>query len=203
MRTADVTMPPRPQGFTLIELMVALAIAALLLMLGVPSFTTFLRNSEIRSTTESIVNGLRAARTEATRRNERVKFTLAGGGDASWQIDSIKPDPLTCELDDSPDAQNPIQKYSSGEGGANVKYEPIPKTAVSVVFNGLGQAVTSGPCAAEVPIGWLKISSTVSGDWHNLQINVTTDDTDALATIRVCDPALNSPPTPDPRGCHP
>ena len=60
------------RGFTLIELMVALAIAALLLLLGMPSFTTFLRNSEIRSTAESLVNGLRAASAEAARQNKRV-----------------------------------------------------------------------------------------------------------------------------------
>ena len=40
---------------------------ALLLLLGLPSFTTFMRNSELRSTSESILNGLRAAITEAIR----------------------------------------------------------------------------------------------------------------------------------------
>ena len=35
------------RGFTVIELMVAIAIAALLVFLAAPSFTTFLRNSEM------------------------------------------------------------------------------------------------------------------------------------------------------------
>ncbi len=81
--TADVTTQRHRQGFTLIELMVALAIAALLLLLGMPSFTTFVRNSEIRSTSESIINGLRAATTEAANRNRPVTFSLKGSG-ADW-----------------------------------------------------------------------------------------------------------------------
>ena len=68
-RLLMITGRAKPPGFTLIELMVALAILALLLLLGVPSFTTFMRNSEIRSTAESIINGLRAASTEAANRN--------------------------------------------------------------------------------------------------------------------------------------
>ena len=74
---ADVTAPRHARGFTLIELMVALAIVALLLLIGMPSFTTFLRNSEIRSTSESLVNGLRAASAEAANRNQTVTFELA------------------------------------------------------------------------------------------------------------------------------
>ncbi len=79
-------MQARPQGFTLIELMVALAIAALLLLLGMPSFTTFVRNSEIRSTSESIINGLRAATAEAANRNQKVTFELASATGADWKF---------------------------------------------------------------------------------------------------------------------
>ena len=68
----------KEKGFTLIELMAALAILALLLLLGMPSFISFLRNSEIRSTAESIINGLRTASAEATRRNSRIAFTFTG-----------------------------------------------------------------------------------------------------------------------------
>jgi type IV fimbrial biogenesis protein FimT len=67
-----MAMPTLIRGFTLLELVVAMTITGMLLMLGMPSFTTFLRNSEVRSTAESISNGLRAARTEATRLNQPV-----------------------------------------------------------------------------------------------------------------------------------
>jgi type IV fimbrial biogenesis protein FimT len=84
-------MDSRIRGFTFLELMVALTIMGMLLMLGMPSFTTFVRNSEVRSTTESISNGLRAARSEATRLNRPVSFTLAAGTDPSWTINVFNP----------------------------------------------------------------------------------------------------------------
>ena len=48
-----------------IEFMVVVTSTGMLLMLGMPSFTTFLRNREVRSTAEAISNGLRAPRSEA------------------------------------------------------------------------------------------------------------------------------------------
>ena len=72
-------MPSRLRGFTLLELVVALTITGMLLTLGMPSFTTFLRNSEVRSTAESISNGLRAARSEATRLNCAGELHPRGG----------------------------------------------------------------------------------------------------------------------------
>ena len=70
----------------MIELMLALAIVALLLLIGMPSFTTFLRNSEVRSTAEAMINGLRMSTAEAANRNTKVTFTLDGGGSGDWAI---------------------------------------------------------------------------------------------------------------------
>ena len=81
-----MTALERIRGFTLIEMLVGFAIVALLLLLGMPTFTTYLRNSEIRSTAESIVNGLRTASAEAANRNVPggVTFAIIGGGGAGW-----------------------------------------------------------------------------------------------------------------------
>ena len=58
-------MVMRIRGITMVEFMVVVTIMGMLLMLGMPSFTTFLRNSEVRSTAQSVSNGLPAARSEA------------------------------------------------------------------------------------------------------------------------------------------
>ena len=55
------------------------------MLLGMPSFITYLRNSEIRSNAESLINGLRTASAEATRQNAKVTFTSLTGG-ADWKI---------------------------------------------------------------------------------------------------------------------
>ena len=61
-------------GFTLIELMVAIAIAAVLLTLGVPAMSTYLQRAKVGAVTQSLQSSLQAARAEAIRRNQQVDF---------------------------------------------------------------------------------------------------------------------------------
>ena len=55
----------RLRGFTLVELVVTIAIAAILMMFAAPSFVNFRRNSELTSTTNTLTASLNAARSEA------------------------------------------------------------------------------------------------------------------------------------------
>lgn len=55
-------------GFTLIELVVTVTLAAVLLMIGVPSFVAYQRSSELTSAANSFVAALGAARGEAMKR---------------------------------------------------------------------------------------------------------------------------------------
>ncbi len=58
----------RTRGFTLIELMVTLAVAAVMMTLAAPSFVAFMRNSELVSQANAMVAALNTARTEAMKR---------------------------------------------------------------------------------------------------------------------------------------
>ena len=185
-----MVMPTLTRGFTLLELVVALTITGMLLMLGMPSFTTFLRNSEVRSTAESISNGLRAARTEATRLNQPVSFTLAGGGDTSWSINTFNPIAGTL-------IQPPIQQYSRLEVGKSAKVASLPAAAVSVTFNGLGRIISPSPIATP-NLQQIDVSSVVNGEARTLRIYA-----DDVHGIRMCDPdpALRILTPPDARAC--
>lgn len=59
--------PGRTAGFTLIELMVTIAIVALLLTIGLPSFQSSLRSNRIATTTNELMASLALARSEAIR----------------------------------------------------------------------------------------------------------------------------------------
>jgi type IV fimbrial biogenesis protein FimT len=61
-------MKNRSRGFTLMELMVVLAIAGTLLAIGVPSFREFLRNNKMASVANDLLGGIQTARTEAIKR---------------------------------------------------------------------------------------------------------------------------------------
>lgn len=178
------------RGFTILELMVALTIAAMLLTLGVPSFTAFLRNSEIRSTAEAISNGLRFARTEATRLNRPVSFTLAGGSDPGWEINVFDPAALTL-------IQPPIRTYSKLEAGKSTKAVIAPATALAVTFNGLGRVISPSPIARP-NLQQIDVASIVTNEARTLRIYV-----DDVHGIRLCDPdpAIKALVPSDARAC--
>jgi type IV fimbrial biogenesis protein FimT len=69
-------------GFTLIELAVTLAVAAILFSIGVPAFTGFIRNIEISTAANDFFASINLARAEAIQRGLRVDLVPADeGGD--------------------------------------------------------------------------------------------------------------------------
>lgn len=71
-------------GFTLVELLIAVAVIGITASIAAPSYNAFIANTKIRTTAESIINGLQLARAEAIKRNLAVTFTL--NNDSSWSV---------------------------------------------------------------------------------------------------------------------
>lgn len=85
----------RDRGFTLIELMLVVAIAAVLMGFGVPSVTGILNSNRLTSASNALLSSLRLARSEAFKRNGRVivcksadgdTCTSAGGWEQGWIV---------------------------------------------------------------------------------------------------------------------
>ena len=66
----------RSRGFTLIETIITVAIAAILLTMALTSFNTMMASARTRSVAESILAGLQMARSEAIARNAPMRFQL-------------------------------------------------------------------------------------------------------------------------------
>jgi len=63
---------PRQSGFTLIELMVTITVAAILITLAVPNFILLIQNNRITSATNDFITVLNQARAEAVKRGNVV-----------------------------------------------------------------------------------------------------------------------------------
>jgi prepilin-type N-terminal cleavage/methylation domain-containing protein len=70
-------------GFTLLELMIVLAVIAVLLSWGMPSLTQSIRNNQVLAQGNELIAMLHFAKSEALRRNTDVRIDLVAGED-SW-----------------------------------------------------------------------------------------------------------------------
>ncbi len=83
------------RGFSLIELMITLAVIVVLLTVGVPTFNTFIKNNRLKTATNNLVTALNLARSEAIKRGLRVSVcksadgatcAAANGWDQGWIV---------------------------------------------------------------------------------------------------------------------
>ena len=71
-RHNSFAQPIRSHGFTLVELMVTVAVIGILAVIAVPGMTALINNSRLNAQAEELVSSLQLARAEAVRRNARV-----------------------------------------------------------------------------------------------------------------------------------
>lgn len=69
---AQYSKPLAERGFSMVELMITIAIAAILLALAVPSFTSFLNSNRVTSQANELLANFQLARLESIRRGARV-----------------------------------------------------------------------------------------------------------------------------------
>jgi type IV fimbrial biogenesis protein FimT len=185
-------------GFTLVEVLVAVAIIALGLTLGVSSYRQWVQNTQIRNAAESVQNGLQRARAEAVGRNSNVAFLLTGTGavpDSSWQV-----------YDVSASAANPasavIDARLASEGSKNVTASGVAADgateATIVTFSSLATVVANAGSPVPPTLRAVNLTSTVlpAADSRNLRVTIGINGVGS--NIRMCDPNL---PASSPAAC--
>jgi len=71
-------------GLTLIELMVVIAVAAILIAVSISSFNRIIERQQLRQAAEALKSDMQLARTEAIKRSANVIVVRNTGADGSW-----------------------------------------------------------------------------------------------------------------------
>lgn len=199
------------RGFTLIEVIVVVAIVGILLSLGLSSYAQFVSNARVRASAQTFLSGLQNARAEAVRRNASVDFVLtdvvltgastpadiaaaaatASGSDftgANWLVRTASATPEMIEF----------KLGAEGSGRAQGDASPVQVLggAGVVTFNGLG-ATTLGAAVTyqfTSPGAGNCVSDATPGPVRCLNVLVAPG-----GQARLCDPAATA--AGDTRGC--
>jgi len=153
-------------GFTLVELMVTVAVIAILMNIALPSFNNMMKSARIRAAAEAVTNGLQKARGEAIARNKNVEFVLAA--DTSWTVKEAGVNGPQIEL------------RPASEGSADVTRTVIPAGATTVTFNNLGRVTTNADASQILT----DITTSISGV-KSLKVQIK-----AGGNSKMCDPSL-------------
>lgn len=148
-------------GFTLIELIVVVALAAILMTLAVPSFQNIVANNRVTAHTNELVMAINMARSEAVKRNVRVILCRSANPTAA-----------------TPTCGGSANTWTTGwllfaSGDANQTYQAAVDTLIRV-----GDAARTG----------IRIRTNGTAD-NNLQINSngTTNEGGGTAAFAICD----------------
>lgn len=173
-------------GFSLIELMMVVAILAIVSSIAFPSLNTMIKNSQIRNAAESIQNGIQLARAEAVKRNTPVQFDLRGTNSA-WTICTL-PAAAGASCPGTDDATT-IQSRAANDGSSSditVAVTNSTPSATPFVFNSLGAMTSPVPTSNGLVAVTLGISTTaLATGARNMRVLIS-----AGGNIKLCDLAL-------------
>ncbi|MDO8892662.1 MAG: GspH/FimT family pseudopilin [Sulfurimicrobium sp.] len=176
----DAHSAQKEKGFTLIELMITIAILGLTLALAMPAYTVWIQNTRIRSAAESFVNGLQLARNEGVRRNSTVEFVVGTG--SAWTVK------CTAVTPGCPDT-NAIQNRTIGEGSSS-SVTVTPNNGGTIRFDSFGRMIFPVPGAGSTVRFDIDNTLLTAADSRDLRITIDTG-----GNIRMCDPNVVAPDT--------
>lgn len=172
---------PFETGFTLVELMIVVAIAAILLGVGVPSLKDWTSESKMRNRAESIQQGLSLAKSQAMARNWFASFTVTPDGGWTVACAPAKDDNAN-GVEDSGDCIF-TRTVRGGDISQSAYTQAVaPLSATTVTFGPMGTVVANrdaGPSAS-----LQRVDFTPSSGPRSVRVQVN-----AGGQVKLCEPS--------------
>jgi type IV fimbrial biogenesis protein FimT len=172
----------RVPGFSLVELAVVLAIAAVVLALAMPDLREAMRAQQIRTGVHDLFDAINLARAEAMTRNERVELIPRDSGGVDWTRG------WTVFVDRDGDRQpgagdDIIAVHGPLAAGMAADFSfTSPAPPYYIAYNGAGRSCSA---ASSAQARWGTLSLFHGRQLRRIKINM-------LGRARVCDPARDS-----------
>ena len=171
---ADMSTVNKQFGFSLVELMIAIAIFGLVATLAIPSYRQWIENSRIRNAAETIQNGLQKARAQAVSNNAQVRLVL--GANSAWTIECVAVTAVCPAV---------IEDHKASEGASDtITIAALPAGATTLTYTNLGSRSAN---AGELTAVNIDSSALAASDTRDLRVVIGTG-----GNVRMCDPNLAS-----------
>lgn len=147
------------KGFTVIELMIVIAIAAILATLAGPSFTSFMNNTSQNSAFSQLQGDLNRARSEAIKRNARVLVCNSTTGSSCSTATDWSSGWVVC-----------FDADANNDCDATTASNPNPQVVRNALKDTLTLSVTATPIRFN-PVGTASgsFTFTLAGSWDGAQ----------------------------------
>ena len=174
------------RGFTLPELMVTVAVLAILLVAAVPSFIDFFDKNRVRGAGDGLISLISSARAEAVKNNLDVNIAMEGSG-AAWCVGANAATPpsggnpaspaVACDCSDTADTT----ACKVGGQRSAIELGAYPDVQVGMLPPAL---VFDSRLGTIVPLGARSVTLTSPRGKYDLAVQVN-----ALGQARLCIPS--------------
>jgi type IV fimbrial biogenesis protein FimT len=183
---------------SLVEVLVAIGIIALVIGLGAPTALTWIQNLQIRNAGEAILNGLQTARLEALRRNTTVAFEVTDPNSTAWHVCVFDLTTLACAVPDI--ATGDPGGQANARVGVQTQFtnfnEPLDagsNVPSLVAFDPFGRVSPQSPTnIARLDV---RNPTLTQNDERRMSIAIS-----VAGQVRMCDPQLSK--SVNPQGCQ-
>ena len=159
----------RHKGFTLIELMVAMAVMAVFVTVAVPAFQTLTMNNRLITQNNSLISSLNLARSEAAKRVVTVTVCASANqtscsGDNRWEKGWILFSDVDAQGDIDVGTDEILQVGNGLQGENSLRTEVFPNAA-QIQYNARGNLNSAGT--------FVVCDSRGNTEAHGINIDIT------------------------------